>query len=126
MVSGKAEVNGGNNGDLFIKINIKNGPKFTLNGYDLIEDLKISPWEAALGARVNITGIDETISLYIPPGIQSGEKIKIPKKGYKDGKGSRGDLVAEIKIMVPKKMTNEESELFKKLQEISQFKPRSE
>ena len=69
--------------------------------------------------------IDETISLYIPPGIQSGEKIKIPKKGYKDGKGSRGDLVAEIKIMIPKKLTEEEKNMFEKLNEISNFNPRN-
>ncbi len=54
----------------------------------------------------------------------SGEKIRIPKKGYKDGQGSKGDLVAEIKIVVPKKLTDEEKELFEKLKNISKFKPR--
>ena len=69
--------------------------------------------------------IDEETKIYIPQGIQSGEKIRIPKKGYPDGNGSRGDLIAEIKIMVPKNLTNQEKEMFEKLNEISSFNPRN-
>lgn len=122
---GKSGQNGAKNGDLFIKINIQNNSKFKLEGYDIITDLYLTPWEAALGKRVNLSSIEDSVSLYIPPGIQSGEKIRIPKKGYKDGRGSRGDLVAEIKILVPKKLTDEEKELFEKLKTISKFKPRA-
>ena len=50
--------------------------------------------------------------------------MRIPGKGYKDGKGGRGDLVAEVRIMVPKKMGEEEKKLFEKLNEISKFEPR--
>ena len=122
---GKQGQNGGKNGDMFIKINIQNNNKFKLQGYDVVTDLLITPWEAALGKRVNINSIDDTISLYIPPGIQSGEKVRIPQKGYKDGRGSRGDLIAEIKTVVPKKLTEDEKELFEKLKNISTFNPRS-
>ena len=122
---GKNGQNGGKNGDMFIKINIQNNNKFRLKGYDIVTDLFLSPWEAALGKRVNIEAIDDTISLYIPPGIQSGEKVRIPQKGYKDGRGSRGDLVAEVKTVVPKKLTEDEKELFEKLKVISSFNPRS-
>lgn len=121
---GKNGANGGKNGDLFIKINIKDDSKFKLNGNNLVTDLYLSPWEAALGTRVSIDGIDEKVSLYIPPGIQSGEKIKIPKKGYQDGKGGRGDLVAEVKTVVPRKLADNEKELFERLSEISKFNPR--
>lgn len=123
---GKNGINGGNNGDLFIKINIKNNSKFKLDGSDLVTDLLLTPWEAALGTRVNVNGIDEKVSLYIPPGIQSGEKIKIPKKGYQDGKGGRGDLIAEVKTVVPRKLAENEKELFERLSEISKFNPRRE
>ena len=122
---GKEGINGGKNGDLFIKINIQNNSEFKLEGYDLITDLYLAPWEAALGKRVNINSIDEMVSLYIPPGIQSGEKVRIPKKGYKDGEGGRGDLIAEVKTIVPKKLTAEEKELFEKLGNISKFNPRN-
>ena len=85
---GKPGINGAKNGDLFIKINIKDDKKFKLQGCDTYTDLLITPWEAALGTRVNIQSIDEETKVYIPQGIQSGEKIRIPGKGYKDGKGS--------------------------------------
>ncbi len=121
---GKNGSNGGKNGDLFIKINIKNDSKFKLSGNNLVTDLFLSPWEAALGTRVSVDGIDEKVSLYIPPGIQSGEKIKIPNKGYQDGKGGRGDLVAEVKTVVPRRLAENEKELFERLSEISKFNPR--
>ena len=72
----------------------------------------------------SVVAIDEETKVYIPQGIQSGEKIRIPGKGYKDGKGSRGDLIAEVKIMVPKKLTNEEKKIFEELNHISTFNPR--
>ena len=123
---GKPGINGAKNGDLFIKINIKNDKRFKLQGSDMYTNLLITPWEAALGTRVNIQSIDEETKVYIPQGIQSGEKIRIPGKGYKDGRGSRGDLIAEVKIMVPKKLTNDERRIFEQLNMISTFNPRNE
>ena len=122
---GKQGKNGGKNGDMFIKINIQNNNKFKLQGYDIVTDLLLTPWEAALGKRVNIDSVDDTVSLYVPPGIQSGEKVRIPQKGYKDGRGSRGDLIAEVKTVVPKKLTEDEKELFEKLKSVSTFNPRT-
>lgn len=121
---GKQGQNGGKNGDMFIRININENNKFKLEGYDIVTDLFLTPWEAALGKRVSIDSIDDTVSLYVPPGIQSGEKVRIPQKGYKDGRGSRGDLIAEVKTVVPKKLTEDEKELFEKLKNISDFNPR--
>jgi len=123
---GKKGVNGGKNGDLLIKINIEDNNVFKLYGSDLCTDLKLSPWEAALGTRVNVRTIDGETKVYIPQGIQSGEKIRIPSKGYKNGKGGRGDLVAEVKIMVPKKLELDEQEMFEKLKDMSTFDPRKE
>ena len=122
---GKTGKNGGKNGDLFIKINIENSKPLKLFSSDLYTDLLLTPWEAALGTRTNVQTIDGETTIYIPQGMESGEKIKIPNKGYKDGKGGRGDLVAEIKIVVPKKLTEEENKLFEKLKEVSKFSPRN-
>jgi len=122
---GKPGKNGGKNGDLFIKINIENSKTFKLFSSDLYTDLLLTPWEAALGTRTNVQTIDGETTIYIPQGMESGEKIKIPNKGYKDGKGGRGDLVAEIKIVVPKKLTEEENNLFEKLKKVSKFSPRN-
>ena len=121
---GKPGQNGGKNGDLFIKINIEDDNKFSLKGYDLHTNLLLTPWEAALGTRAKVNSIDDETQVYIPQGIQSGEIIRIPGKGYKDGKGSRGDLVAEVKIMVPRQLTDQEKEMFENLNKISKCNPR--
>lgn len=122
---GKCGKNGGKNGDLFIKINIENNIKFKLEGYDLYTDLLITPWEAALGTRVQLNSIDDTVQVYIPQGVQSGEKIRISGKGYKSGKGDRGDLIAEVKVMVPKQLSEKEINIYKELSNISKFNPRN-
>ena len=122
---GKIGKNGGKNGDLYIKINIDDGKKYKLNGSDLYTTIPISPWEAALGTKAKVNSIDDTkTAIYIPNGVQSGETIEIPQKGYKTPKGERGNLIAQIQIVVPEKLTKEEKEMFKKLKEISKFNPR--
>lgn len=122
---GKPGKNGGKNGDLQIKIKIKNDSKFKLEGYDLKTNLYLTPWEAALSTKVVVNGINEDVSVYIPKGIQSGEIIKIEEKGYRNGKGGRGDLLLETKIMVPKHLNEEEQKLFNQLNKISKFNPRT-
>lgn len=121
---GKSGKNGGKNGDLYIKINIKNDNIFSLKGKDIYTYLYLTPSEAALGTRANIKTIDDETKVYIPKGIQSGEKIRIPNKGYKTNNDIRGDLIAEIKVVVPKELSKEEEELYKKLSKISKFNPR--
>lgn len=121
---GKEGKNGGKNGDLFIKINIENTSNLQLYGYDIITNLEISPWEAVLGTKANIAGIDEMSTIHIPSGTQTGDEFILKQKGYKDGKGGRGNLIIRIKIMIPKKLTEKEKELFKQLKEVSKFNPR--
>ena len=122
---GKQGENGGKNGDLFVKVKISNDSEYILDGYNIKSSLYLTPWEAALSTKVNVKTIDGDISLYIPAGIQSGEKIKIEGKGYKDGKGGRGDLILDTKIMIPKNITEEEKELYEKMKKISNFNPRT-
>ena len=122
---GKQGKNGGKNGDLYIKINIENNKKYTLNGNDLYTIIPITPWEAALGTKAKVRSIDDTkTQIYIPNGIKSGEKIEIPHKGYKNINGERGNLIVQVQIVVPEKLTKEEKDMFKKLKEISKFNPR--
>ena len=88
-------------------------------------DLYLTPWEAALSTKVTLNGIDEEVTVFVPAGVQSGEKIEIPDKGYKDGKGGRGNLILETKIMIPKEPTPEELKWFKKMSKTSEFNPRA-
>lgn len=122
---GKPGKNNGKNGDLFIKIKIKDTQTLRLQGIDLYTDLLISPWESALSTTVMVQGIDSETEIKIPTGIQSGEQIVLKEKGYKDGKGGRGNLIAVVKIMIPKEISKEEIILFRKLKEISNFNPRN-
>ena len=122
---GKTGKNGGKNGDLLIKINIQDDKKFKLKGYDLYTDLLLTPWEAALGTRTVIKTINDETNIYIPEGIQSGEKRRIPNKGYYLDKETRGDLVAEVKVVVPKHLTEKEKSVYKELSKISKFNPRA-
>lgn len=123
---GKPGKNGGKPGDLLIKINIESDNNFRLQGSDIYTDLCLSPWEAALGTRTFVKTIDDETKIYIPQGIETGEKVRIPNKGYKINKETRGDLVAEIKIVNPKQLTKEEKEIYKRLSEISKFNPRTD
>ena len=122
---GKPGENGGKNGDLLIRINMEKDKKFELVGEDIYTELNISPWEAVLGTKVDIDAIDESIGVFIPQGIETGEEIKIEQKGYKDGKGGRGKFIIRVKIMIPKKISTKEMELYKELKKVSKFNPRS-
>jgi curved DNA-binding protein len=126
MGQGKPGKNGGKNGDLLIRVKIKNDNEFSLEGYNIRKLLYLSPWEAALGTKIKINGINEDISVYIPAGICSGEIISIDNKGYKDGKGGRGKLILEARILMPKEYTDKEKELFTELRKLSKFNPRKE
>ena len=122
---GKPGKDGGKNGDLFIKVKINDNEKFKLSGNNLYTNLYLTPWEAALGTKTKVYSIDEEANIIIPSGIETGETLKIEGKGYKDGKGSRGDLIVHISIMVPKALSKEEKDLFKKLSLVSNFNPRN-
>jgi len=111
-------------GDLYVNIIIKKHDKFVIRGNDLEVDILITPWEAVFGGRAIIDGIDGKLNIKIPAGVQTSNRLRVSGKGYKAGIG-RGDLLGKIKIVVPEKLTDSEKELFKKLSEVSNFKPRS-
>ena len=122
---GKKGKNGGKSGDLFITVNIKDDEKFKLKGNDIYTNLFLTPWEAALGTKTQVASIDEATQIHIPEGIQTGEILRVSGKGYKDGKGGRGDLIAEVKVMVPKELSAKERKLFETLNKVSSFNPRN-
>jgi len=124
---GGAGTDGAPGGDLFLRVRLAPDPRFEVDGKNLETTLAISPWEAALGAKVPLTLLDgKTAMLTIKPGSQSGTQLKLKGKGM-PGRGKRkaGDLLARIKIVVPKTTTDKERELFEQLAEASSFDPRA-
>ena len=121
---GKPGNNGGKNGDLFVRIKIKDDEVFSIKGFDLHAYLYLTPWEAALSTKTLFKGINEEINVFVPAGTQSGEQIVIPEKGYKDSVGGRGNLILEARIMIPKHITGAEKAIYQQLAQKSDFNPR--
>jgi curved DNA-binding protein len=120
-------VGGAPNGDLFLRVHILPHPRFRLRGRDVEVDLPVAPWEAALGATVPVPTLDGgTARVKVKPGSSSGVRLRLKGEGWPDGRGGRGDLHAVVKIMVPKKLSKKERQLFEELAEVSKFDPRAE
>ena len=122
---GKPGKNGGEPGDLYIKVEIMKNDIFAVKGFDLCMNLKLSPWEAALGTEVKVENIDSSILVNVPAGTESGETLRIANCGFwNTSTYGRGDLLLNIQIMVPKELTDTEKLLFEKLEAVSNFKAR--
>lgn len=123
---GGAGRHGGAAGDLFLRVHLRPHPLFSAKGHDLEADLRISPWEAALGAKVNVPLLDgKRAAMNLPAGTQSGTHLKLRGKGLPRGAGREsGDLVIRVMIVVPKHLTLREKELIEELGRISTFNPR--
>ncbi|MDD3364071.1 MAG: DnaJ C-terminal domain-containing protein [Syntrophomonas sp.] len=115
---------GGQNGDLYLRIHVLPHKVFKLTDTDLEVEMPISPWEAALGTKVELSTLTGKVNLNIPAGVQSGQKLRLRGKGMPAAKGLYGDLFAVIKIAVPKTLNERERELFEELSRVSSFSPR--
>lgn len=111
---GTAGENGGENGDLWLTIQIAPHPLFDIKGQDLEIVVPIAPWEAALGAKIPIPTIKDKILLTIPAGSQAGQKLRIKGKGLVS-KQSSGDLYAIIKIVMPAKVNEKTLALWQQI-----------
>lgn len=120
---GKSGINGGDNGDLIITIDIKGNGSYQLDGDDIYVKLFVSPWDAALGSKAIVDGIDGEITVLIPKGTQNGDKISIPQKGYLKTDKQRGNLIIKTEIVIPKQLSKEEKELMMELKKVSKFNP---
>ncbi len=119
---------GGRAGDVLLKITIAPHPRFEVQGHNLHMTLPVSPWEATLGAKVPVKTLDGEITLTVPAGAQSGQKLRLREKGLPErGQGAgRGDLLVQLKTVVPKDLNDRERELFEALAKESEFDPRKE
>lgn len=118
----KLKIDGSKHGvdaDIYVKVNIKDDDKRRLDGLDIIQREKIYPWQAYFGTKLKVEGLDGKFMVNIPEKFKSGSKIRLQRKGYKDLKGNQGDLYIEVLIENPSKLSKEQEELYKKLEESS-------
>lgn len=115
---------GGESGDLFLRVAILPDSRFTLNGHDLGTTVDVTPWEAALGAKLPVTTVDGRINLSIPAGTQSGQILRVRGKGMPIAPGQHADLLVNIRIVVPEHLSSKQRHLFEELAKESRFDPR--
>jgi len=124
---GGAGLHGGPPGDLFVVIQVAPHPYFRREGDDIFLEVPISVAESVLGAQVVIPTIDGQSSLKIPPGIRSGQKLRLTGKGAHHLKGGgRGDHYAVIAIVPPKKLSEKAKALIKEFATQAREDPRAE
>jgi curved DNA-binding protein len=121
---GTRGVGDGSPGDLYLRVHVEPHPVFKLNGHDLEEEVPVTPWEAALGARIEVPIVDGRAALKLPAGVRSGQRLRLRGKGLPRRSGGQGDLYVSIRIEVPSRLSAREKELFEELAKSSSFRPR--
>jgi curved DNA-binding protein len=122
---GGAGANGGPPGDLYLQIVLEPHPLYRASGHDLEIEVPLTPWEAALGAEVEVPTLDALVTMKVPPGSKAGQKLRLAGKGLPKPGGGAGDLYAVLSIAVPGTLTERERKLYEELREASRFDPRS-
>jgi molecular chaperone DnaJ len=122
---GEAGFGGGPAGDLIVTTRVTPSPLFQRRGADLVIDVPVTYAEAALGATVEIPAPNGRISLKVPAGSQDGKLLKVRGHGApKLNGGGKGDLLARLRVAVPKKLTKAEREALENFQKVSRENPR--
>jgi curved DNA-binding protein len=122
---GESGSGGGESGDLYLTVRFAKHPDFDVDGFDLIYELEIAPWEAALGAEISVPTLDARVNIKIPAGTASGQKLRVRGRGRLQRDGTRGDLIVVTKMVVPAKISDAQKKLWEQLAEESKFNPRA-
>lgn len=121
---GESGFSGGPKGDLYLEVNIKPHRLFELDGRNVHLTLPIAPWEAALGAKIDVPTLGGKVSMNIPAGSSSGKRLRLKGRGL-PGKPP-GDQLVVVKVVVPEATTERQRELYKQLESEQAFDPRRE
>jgi curved DNA-binding protein len=122
---GAPGVNGGPPGDLYLQIALEPHPLYKVHGHDLEIEVPLAPWEAALGAEIEIPTLEGRVKMKVPGGSKAGQKLRLAAKGLPTPGGGAGDLYAVLSIAVPGTLTEREKTLYEELRQASRFDPRA-
>jgi molecular chaperone DnaJ len=123
---GNAGINGGPAGDLYLTIKISSHPVFTRSGDDIQVQIPVTVPEAALGAKIEVPTIDGRAQLKIPPGTQSGQKLRMRGKGVPSAvhEGVRGDEIVTVEVVVPQLRDERSKEILREFAKLNPEDPR--
>ncbi|GAA0705405.1 DnaJ C-terminal domain-containing protein [Dokdonella soli] len=120
---GGAGAHGGPAGDLILEVGLRDDPRFRLEGRDVLTDLPVAPWEAALGATVTVPTLGGNVELRIPAGSDGGRKMRLRGRGW-PGK-TPGDQIVTLTVRVPKAATDAQRALYEQMAKEFDFDPRA-
>lgn len=116
---GRPGVGGGRNGDLLLRVRFKPHRRFqVVEGGSVEVDVKIPAWTAALGGSVDAPTLEGSVSLKIPPGVESGTRLRLRGRGLPRAGGGRGDQHVRVLVTVPKRLDSETRRLFEEMRRI--------
>ena len=119
-------IGGGPPGDLYINISLRPHELFRVSGHDVYLEVPVTPWEAALGASVEVPTPEGKVSLKVPPGSRAGQKLRVRGKGLPRPKSDEhGDFYAVLQIVTPSVLSEREKALYRELAQASTFDPRA-
>ncbi len=124
-VPGRGQHGGGGAGDLFLRVRFAKHPDFRIEGHDLIYESEIAPWEAVLGVQLSVPTVDGRVNIKIPPGTQSGQRLRLKGRGLANREGGRGDLFVEVRVQTPEQVSEHERTLWEQLARESKWNPRA-
>ena len=119
---GKPGKNGGKNGDLIILVKLRPHPMLRLEGADIQTKLQITPVQAIIGDSLQLKIFGEKVQIIIPKNSKTGDKIEITAKGYIVNQNTRGNLIADIEIVMPENITEREEKLYEQLLKVEKQK----
>ena len=120
-VPGKGHVgrSGGDTGDLYITVRVEPHPLFRREGDDLHVTIPIAVHEAGLGVRIDVPAFDGPARLRVPPGTQAGQRFRLRERGVTSRDGRRGDLVVEVRLVMPRVLDERSKELLREFGRIN-------
>ena len=111
-------------GDLYLRIRLAPHHRYRVEGRDLHVQVPVAPWEAALGATVSVSTPGGDVNVRVPRGTSSGRRLRLRKRGLPNPRGESGDMIAEVRVVVPRTLSDDEQRLFEELAKLSTFDPR--